>query len=161
MSAENTTDVIFGYVAASSSLTPSITLNHIFARTKNFVCNTQSGYSISGVRWQIEGVGTTTGTAGTYDMSTGVWSKTTALVKQDVNNSSDLYLIPGEYKIYVTYTLTKGDWTGTFTKSGNVTLVAGKQNNISCTAIGGTASEIVLSVSLTAWSDQSVDLTLS
>ncbi len=161
MSAENTTDVIFGYVAASSSLTPSITLNHIFARTKNFVCNTQSGYSISSVSWQIEGVGTTTGTAGTYDMSTGVWSKTTALAKQNVNNSSDLYLIPGEYKIYVTYTLTKGDWTGTFTKSGNVTLVAGKQNNISCTAIGGSASEIVMSVSLTAWSDQSVSLTLS
>ena len=161
MTAENTTDIIFGYVAASSSLTPSITLNHIFARTKNFSCSTQSGYTISGVSWQIEGVGTTTGTKGTYNLATGAWSSTTALAKQSVTNSSDLYLIPGEYKIYVTYTLTKGDWTGTFTKSGNVTLVAGKTNNISCTAIGGTASEIVLSVSLTSWADQNLSLTLS
>jgi len=78
-----------------------------------------------------------------------------------ITSTSDMYLIPGTYTIKVSYTLTKGDYSQSFTKTGTVSLTMGKVNNISCTAIGGGASEIVLSVSLTAWGSENKNLTLS
>lgn len=163
ISASNATDVIAGCTqAATTSTTPSITLDHVFARTGTLTCNTQSGYTISGVSWKIQSKsGGTGGTAGTYNIATKGWSGVTALVQTAVTSSSDMYLTPGVYTITVSYTLTKGDWTGSFTKSGDVTLVAGKVNSITCNASGGAASEIVLGVTLTAWGTQSLTLTLS
>ena len=149
--ANNGTDVIVGK-SSSSSTTPFVTLNHIFARTGTLTCNTQSGYTISGVSWTITSYGSTTGTAGTYNVSSESWTaRSAALSETSINSSSDLYLIPGEYTIKVSYTLSKGDYSQSFTKSGRVTLSAGNVNNITCTASGGTAQEIVISVSLTAW----------
>ena len=159
--ANNGTDIIVGK-SSSSSTTPSVVLNHIFARTGTFTCNTQSGYTISNVSWTISSSGSVTGTAGTYDMASQSWtSRSSALAETAVSSGSDLFLLPGQYTVKVTYTLTKGDYVATFTKSGTVTLVAGKVNNISCTAIGASASEIVISCSLTAWGTQSVSMTLS
>ena len=161
--ANNNTDVIAGRTAQSTSATPAVTLNHIFARTGTLTCNTQSGYTISGVSWKIVGKSAINGSAGTFNMKSQSWTAASTKLTSDtaITSSSDMYLIPGTYTIKVTYTLTRGDWTGTFTKQGDVTLVAGKKNNITCTAIGGAASQIVLSLSLTAWGDNAVSLTLS
>ena len=160
VSASNATDVIVGRTAQNSSTTPSVTLNHIFARTGTLTMNTQSGYTISDVSWTIAANGGYSGTAGTYSLRQGVWTGvTTGLSSTAVTSSSDLFLSPGSYTISCSYRLTKGDWTNTFTKSATVGLVGGKINNITGTASGGSASEIVLSISLTAWSTQ--DHTLS
>lgn len=157
----NNTDVIAGWVAGTTSTTPSITLNHIFARTGTFTMAAQDGYSISNVTWTIVGKGSINGTAGTYNLSTGNWSATSAtLASRSVDNSSDLYLIPGTYTISCTYTLSKGgsgQYSQTFTKSADVTLVGGKVNNISGQASGGTASEIILTINLTAWGEENHD----
>ena len=159
--ANNGTDVIVGK-SSSSSATPSVTLNHIFARTGTLTCNTQSGYTISGVSWTITSYGSTTGTAGTYNVSSESWTaRSAALSETSINSSSDLYLIPGEYTIKVSYTLSKGDYSQSFTKSGRVTLSAGNVNNITCTASGGAAQEIVLSLSLSAWGSTTLTPTLS
>lgn len=157
----NNTDVIAGWVAGTTSTTPSITLNHIFARTGTFSMAAQDGYSISNVTWTIVGKSSINGTAGTYNLSAGNWSATSAtLASRSVDNSSDLYLIPGTYTISCTYTLSKGgsgQYSETFTKSADVTLVGGKVNNISGKASGGTASEIVLTINLTAWGEENHD----
>lgn len=158
--ANNNTDVICGKVS-SSSTTPSVTLNHIFARTGSFTLNTQTGYSLSNVSWSIVSKGSVTGTAGTYNLSSDTWtSRSAALASSAVTSSSDLYLLPGEYTITCNYTLTKGDWTNTFSKTADITLVKGKVNNVTATAIGGNASEIVIGLSLTAWGSNAIDATL-
>lgn len=160
--ANNNIDVIAGRLAQSTSATPSVTLNHIFARTGTLTCNTQSGYTISSISWTITSYGSVTGTAGTYNMKSQSWtSRSASLSETAITSSSDFYLLPGEYTFKVSYTLTKGDYSQSFTKSGRATIVAGKVNNISCTAIGGSASEIQIGVSLTAWGTQSVSTTLS
>ena len=163
ISASNTTDVIAGCTtSATSSTAPSVTLNHVFARTGTLTCNTQSGYSISGVSWKIASKsGGTGGTAGTYNIATKGWSGVTALSSTAITSSSDMYLTPGVYTITVTYTLTLGDYSATFTKSGDVTLIAGSVNSITCTAIGGAASAITISVTLTDWGSNSLTLSLS
>ena len=163
MSASNTTDVVVGRTSTNST-TPSVELQHIFARTGSFTMNTQTGYSISNVSWKISGAGT----AGTYNLRTGAgytdgtgWSSLTALSETAITSSSDLYVVPGTYTIKCTYTLTKGDWSNTFTKSATVNLVGGKINNITGTASGGAATEIVITVSLAAWGSQNHTPTFS
>ena len=154
VSASNTTDVIAG-TATSDSTSPSVTLDHIFARTGNLTLNTQDGYTLSVISWSI--ASSTGGTAGTYNIATKAWSQLTKLATTSITKTSDMYLVPGSYTLTVSYTLTKGDWTKSFTKSAVVTLVGGKINNISGTASGGAASAISLAVSLTPWG--STDIT--
>lgn len=172
IAATNTTDIIAGCTnAANSTLTPSVTLEHIFARTAGLTANAPAGYSISGVTWKIQSkAGGTGGTAGTYNIATKAWSGVTALANTTFTASSDLYLTPGVYTVSITYTLTKGDYSKTSTKSGDVTLVAGKKNSISVKSANGDgvvpfddgvgAQEIVLSVTLTPWGTNSVDLNI-
>ena len=153
VSASNATDVIAG-TTTSDSTSPSVTLDHIFARTGTLTLNTQDDYDLSNVSWKIASV--TGGTAGTYNIATKAWSSLTALNSTSITELSDMYLVPGSYTLTVSYTLTKGDWTQTFTKSASVTLVGGKINNISGTASGGAASAISLSVSLTPWGSTNI-----
>ena len=153
VSASNATDVIAGTVT-SSSTSPSVTLDHIFARTGTLTLKTQDDYVLSKVSWSI--ASSTGGTAGTYNIAKKTWSSLTSLASTSITGSSDMYLVPGSYTLTVSYTLTKGDWTQSFTKKASVTLVGGKINNISGTASGGNASEISLSVSLTPWGSNNI-----
>lgn len=158
ISAVNTTDVIAGKVT-SDTTSPSVTLNHVFARTGGLTLNTQDDYVLSNVSWSI--VSKTGGTGGTYNIANNTWPSVTKLSSTPLTETSDLYLVPGDYTLSVTYTLTKGDWKQTFTKKATVTLVAGKVNNISGTASGGDASEISISVTLTAWGTNDITATFS
>lgn len=161
--ATNTTDYVAGTATGVTSNSCTVALDHIFARTAALSLNPQSGYTITGTPvWKIESSGAGTGTAGTYTVGSG-WGSTatTKLASTTFTSSSDLYLIPGAYKVTVTYTLTKGDYSEEFTKSGTVTLVQGKKNSITATAKGGDASEISFNVTLTPWGTQSLDLILN
>ena len=158
ISAVNTTDVIAGKVT-SKETNPSVKLDHVFARTGTLTLNTQSGYTLSNVSWKIES--STAGTGGTYNIAKNIWTSVTALSSTSLTGSSDLYLVPGDYTLSVTYTLTMGDWKQTFTKKATVTLVAGKVNNISGTASGGNASEISITVTLTEWGTNNITATFS
>ena len=158
ISAVNTTDVIAGKVT-SKETNPSVKLDHVFARTGTLTLNTQSGYTLSNVSWKIES--STAGTGGTYNIAKNIWTSVTALSSTAITETSDLYLVPGDYTLSVTYTLTKGDWKQTFTKKATVTLVAGKVNNISGTASGGNASEISITVTLTEWGTNNITATFS
>lgn len=147
--ANNTTDVIAARVSSSAS-SVSIQLNHVFACLGTLTMNTQTGYSITVNSWHITSSGANTGTKGTYSITSGAWSSTTA-ANEDVTSGSNNFYIPGTYTITCNYTLTKGAYSQTFTKSASVDLVRGKTNNITGTATGGSASEITLSVSVEAW----------
>lgn len=154
LSATNTTDVIAGTVTSSDN-NPSVNLEHIFSRTGTLTLNTQEGYDISNIVWKIQS-GSGTGTGGTYNIKTKAWSGVTALSETTISSNSDLYLVPGAYTIIVSYTLTKGDWVNSFTKTATVTLEAGSVNSISGTASGGNASEISIAVTLTPWGTNNI-----
>lgn len=166
LTASNTTDVLAG-VASDNTITPAVNLEHIFARTGTLTAiEPDGGYVLSGVTWKIQS-NSGTGTAGTYDMVSKAWSGTTALAEQAFTSSSDLYLVPGSYKISLTYTLTKGDWTKSTTKSANVTLQGGKINNLKIGSDGkvplidGGAEDISVTVTLDPWGNVDVSVPLS
>ena len=94
ISASNATDVIAG-TATSDSTSPSVTLDHIFARTGTLTLNTQTGYALSKVSWSI--ASSTAGTSGTYNIAKKTWSSLTSLASTSITGSSDMYLVPGNY----------------------------------------------------------------
>lgn len=162
MSAYNNTDVICGWAAGTNSSNPSVTLNHIFARTGSFSLSVPSGYSQSSVSWTIASKGSVTGTSGTYNLSTGAWTSSyTTLGATAVASGSDYYLIPGTYTITCSFTLSKGDFVQSYTQSCDVTLVGNKINNITATTTTDQATQIVISLSLTPWGTESVNGSLS
>lgn len=159
ISATNDTDVIAGVCKAQTSTSPSVTLNHIFARTGTVSVSATNGYSLSGVSWKIESV--SGGTGGTYNIYTDTWSGLTSLGSTTFTSSSDLYLVPGTYRVTVSGTQSLGDYSSAFSKSATITLSAGKVNNISATMSGSGASSITLSVSLSEWGSTTVSAPLS
>ena len=161
--ADNSVDILSARVA-SNEVSPSVLLGHIFARTGSFTLTPQSGYVFSGTpTWKIVGKGAINGTAGTFNMTSNSWESASKKLSSqtDVASTSDLYLIPGEYTVYVTYTLTKGgagEYSQTFTKHADITLQQGKVNNISGIANGANASEISLQLSVAPWGTANLTL---
>ena len=164
---DNATDVVVGRTGSSTSNTPSVQLNHIFARTRNFSLSAGStGYTLSNVSWEIVGKSTINGTAGTYNVSTGAWTAASTKLTSytSVSNSSDLYLIPGTYTLKCTYTATIGDgnYTRTETKYADVVLYAGKQHDFSGTISIPKPDSIQITVTLSGWSaDTSTNASLT
>ena len=155
MAVDNSMDVVAGWTAsATDSNTPSVTLNHIFARTGTLTLNLPYGYSASGVSWSIKGNGALTGTAGTYNLSTGAWTASSAsLDYTTITSGSDLYLLPGDYDVKITFTATRGGFSKTYTQVGTVTMEAGKRNNITASSSSDDSTEIIISLSLTPWDE--------
>ncbi len=159
ITASNTTDIVVGTASGVTNNSCSVVLDHIFARTGKLTMNTQPGYTISDVSWKIKSRGSASGIAGNYTIGSG-WSSSgvTALAEEDVvppfSSDSDLYLIPGDYTVTVTYTLTKGGYVETFTRAADVTLQQGKINSITGTANAGNAEEIQFTVSVTPWGSE-------
>lgn len=145
----------------------ALAFSHILARVGTVTLNTQSGYELSSVSATLKSAchsgvyklatDTWTSKAGASDNACASFSGSTSAQA----SSNDIYVVPGTYTLSITYTLTKGAWTGTFTKSGSVTLVAGKINAITATAIGGAANEITFTVTITPWGSTTLNPTLS
>lgn len=157
--ADNATDVITGKIT-SNTASPSVAMNHVFARTGTLSCTSSKGYTLSNLTYKIKSSGSATGTKGTYNIAKNTWSSTTALSEQTFNSTSDLYLIPGTYIFSVSGTMTKGDYSVSFSNSATITLAAGKINNIAATLDDDTAQSITIGVTLTAWGTTTLNPTL-
>lgn len=162
--ADCNTDVVCAHAASPTyGVNCPLTFNHVLARVGTITLNTKSGYELSSVTATLKnGV-----TGGTYNLRTGAWSslgagsdKSTGAFSGNTsaqNSDNDIWLIPGTYTISLSYTLTKGDYVyNAVNKTGSVTILAGNTNNITTTAVGVDATEIVFSVSLTPWSNREV-----
>lgn len=158
VSASNDLDVIVGRTASTNSTSPTVTMNHIFARIGSVNLTGTNAYTITGLTATI-----TPKTGGTYNMKTSSWSSTTTgsatTIATSTGSTTDigLYLVPGTYTITATYTATKGDYSATVTKTATATLVAGKVNNLSGTLYGD-ATEFTINVSLNSWNSDTSSL---
>jgi len=157
IAASNAHDIVCAYASSSTYKTANtLTFNHIFARLGSVTVNQGSGYTISSITISI-----TPKTGGTYNLRTGAWSSTTdgsatTIANKTGSNSNDLYLVPGTYTLTASWTAANSPYSQSFSgKTVNVTLVAGKTNNITCT-LTGNGTEVEFGVSLTAWSNNVV-----
>lgn len=154
--ANNDTDVVVAYSAYSSSnyrkVVP-LTFDHIYSRIGSVTVETPESYTL-----KVNSVSTQIVKGGTYSLKNGSWSnKGTAAAQTLAVGNNDVYAVPGDIVVTVNYTLTKGDYTKTFEKSGTISLAQGKVNNITATPSLSTeegASDIVFTVSLKDWGTQ-------
>ena len=156
---DNTEDYVAGVTKASTSTSPSLVLNHVFARTGTISCSSANSpaYTLSNLSYKLTSKsGSNTGTKGTYNIYNDTWSNCTALSATSVTSSSDLYLIPGTYTLTVSGTESLGDYSKSFTASADVTLVAGQVNNISAKRTSSGATGITVSVSLNPWGTNNI-----
>ena len=153
-------DAIAGVTKATTSATPSVTLGHVFGRTGALSCSC-SGYTMSNVTYSLVSKGSNTGTKGTYNIYSGAWSSCTALPSTTITSSSDKYLIPGTYTLSVSGTRTKGDYSASVSGTADITITAGKIHNINVTFTGDPAAQIVVTTSLTAWSETTLTPTIN
>lgn len=141
----NGTDLVVGK-ATSSAANVSLALDHIFARTGTFTFTTPSvsGLSVSNVSWSIKSHDSSTGIAGTYNINSGAWTNIPSqLAATTVNSNSDFYLIPGDYDITVSCTVTMNGSSQNLSRTGTVSFSKGKINNI--TAGLGSRYELIIS----------------
>ena len=101
-------------------------------------------------------------TSGTYNLRTKGWTGTNEIQMQPVQEgSNDLYFIPGQYDVSVTFTLTKGDFTGTYTSVTNVDFQPEKINNLEINIVKDPAVLVSFSVTVIDWEAKSVPVTLT
>lgn len=175
VTASTSTDVVCAYLPNPRYLDlNTLTFNHIFARVGAVTVNAAEGYTISSASITF-----TPKVSGNYNLRTGAgqtdgtgWSSTTngsasnllgsfstityGTASASSTSSNDLYLVPGTYTVYATWTATRGYYTETFSSVAvDVSFTGGKINTIS-TTLGGLAEEIVFAVSVTPWESGSV-----
>ena len=138
---------------------------HIFARLCDVTVSQVSPYTISAVSIYI-----TPKIGGTYNLKTGSgqtgdtgWSSPVSGVATNIaaaspgTKNNNIYLLPGSYTLTATWTATKDNYTQTFSNiTKDVTLVRGKQNNISV-SFTGNGTEIQFGVSVADWSANDIE----
>lgn len=167
IAANAATDVVCAYLGTTTPrVSNALTFEHIFARINNVTVAAQAGYAITNIVITV-----TPNTAGTYNMFTGAgqtdgtgWSALTAGTATTISRAdqlpgvqaNDLWLVPGTYTVTASWTATKGASVQNYAnKTQNVVITGGKQNNLT-TTLGGSASEVVFSVTVTPWSSMDV-----
>lgn len=151
--------------------TNPLTFDHIFAKLGSVSVNGPgNGYSMSSVSIKI-----TPKDKGTYNLNSGNgktdatgWSSTGSTSSSAVEiassdgskKSNGIYLLPGSYTLTATYTLSKGDFSKSYSKTKDVSLVKGKINNITASipvpGSGEGAQDISFTITITAWTDNAV-----
>lgn len=161
--ADADTDIVVAYSqyqSANYRQAVPLTFNHIFARIGSVSVPAPDGYSIEVSSVKISGE-----VSGTYDIKKGEWTVRGSSSDMDLQvGDNDLYMVPGSSTISVTYTLEKGDYRNTFTKSGTVEIAQGLVNNITARPTLSSdegANDIVFGVTLTEWGKKDHDLNLN
>lgn len=157
---DNSTDLVCAYIGNPRFQSENtLSLRHVLARIGNCKIYLPQGYQGSGLSVKL-----TPKVSGIYDIPNGRWSSETTGAQATIatqfgsgGNSNDIYLIPGNYTLTATYTLTKDAYTETITKTSSVNLAAGMINLISATLPEGNAKEITFTVTVDPWTDFNIN----
>ncbi len=144
---------------ANATSPVSMSFSHILAHIEGV---TLTG-SVDGATTTVRSISFSRPTSGVYNMSTGAWtnklgSQTTSLSRPGSisgtgtgSAASDLSVIPGTYTLSVTYTVSMGGVSETYTRTGSFTLTAGKRHTITAT-LSDSFQDLSVGVSVSLWS---------
>ena len=137
--------------------TNSITFSHIMARIGSVEVTSAKGYAVSVASVKV----LQANTSGTFNLRTSSWSGLGGAASAALSEGENDYLIvPGTYAMEVRYTLSKGDYSGTFTSSGDVVFAGGKISNVRINLSADPAVAVNFAVSVVDWESKTVGLTL-
>ena len=155
---DGNTDVICAYNDSPTfGSVNQLNFTHIFSRIGGVSVVSSKDYGITDLSVVIKSCKT----GGTYDIRTLTWSNPTVTDKALTVGDNDLYVVPGAYTLSVTYTFTKGDYVGTFTKTANIELTVGKAHTIDITLAADPAVPLTVTVKVSAWTSKTIPITLN
>ena len=144
-------------IVVASCLSPEyravneLVFEHIFAKTGICTAAVPAGYAISGLS-----VTFSPAVSGKYNLFEGYgkndgsgWSDIVA--GDSVLMHRDMLLIPGEYLLDVSYTLSRGSYAEKFTKMAKATFAGGFVNNLTLVIPEGNDIDVTFRVMLSAW----------
>ena len=154
----NTEDVVCAYLETPDYNTANtLSFEHVLARVGTVTINGPAGYEVSDLNVSFKPK-----VYGSMNVRTNHWmmSSNGDMTSLSLTENNDLWTIPGTFSFTIAYTLTKGDYTKSFSKAGIVTLQPGKTNNITATLPQGDDVQVSLTAEVTAWDsvDQTVPL---
>jgi len=175
-------DVVSAYLpGATYKAENTLTFNHIFAQLGFVTMKAPEGYDVTNLRVKINPI-----YSGTYNMVSGSWSSLgaasgdtyifgSAAAGATLSNGAaatsgdnDIWLLPGAYVVTASYTISKGSYSKDFTKSANVTLLMGNNNNLVLPGanhdepnipVPDDISDIIFTVSVTPWNENDIPVT--
>lgn len=158
LSVDGTTDVVAAYCKYDSSASNykqiiPLTFEHIYAKLGYCKVTAPQGYSVSNLT--VSFVPYIKGSYYIYKKSWTKWNSTDIILATTLNSTAvnGSYIIPDTYKVSLSYTLTKDSYTEAFTKSLNLTFVAGKINNIVLNLPSGNIGDVIGTVTVDSWYD--------
>lgn len=156
---DGSTDVVCAYKSNPALNTQAVlTFNHILTRLGTVTATCPDGYTLTVSSIGIKKLKTT----GTCNLRTKGWTGTNEVQMQAVQvGNNDLYFIPGQYDVSVTFTMVKGDFSGTYTSVGSVTFPAEKLCNLTLNITKDPAVPVSFSVTVLDWEARSIPVTLT
>jgi len=152
VNADTETDAVCAYIQTPGyNQSNVLNFEHILARIGTISLANPSNYDNT----TVNSITLTPVTSGTYNIRTKEWTQTQSGNPVTLNNgNNDLWCIPGAYTMTVNYTLKKDDYTKTFTKTGNLTLTAGKKNQLQGNLPAGDEQELTFTITVVEWENQ-------
>ena len=160
MNVDGTEDVVCGKILSPQFQAQYVgaSVSHIYSWIKDITLTSTHGYEISDVSITLPDVKR----GGKYNLYSGSWE---SYVTEEAHalsvGTNDVLVVPGTTSISVDYTLTKGDFTQSFTSTRTVTLEAGKQYDLNCNIIIDPAVAVVIQVTVASWRDEAITLGLT
>ena len=158
ISADGSQDIVVAASRAPSfSEDNPMLFHHIYSMVGNVSVESNKGYTVSGVSVSIANAKT----GGVYDIISSDWTSTTTVNSLPLNvGENSALVVSGTSQVSVTFTITKGDYTGTFTKTGNVVFPVGKICDLAVTISSDPAVIVAFAVSVSEWSSKQCSLNL-
>jgi len=168
------TDVVVGYLASPNFQSENdLPLQHIFAQIGTVTMKAPEGFTVTNLKLSLRPI-----LQGTYNLIHNTWNRGSA-VNSDVyimgsansgediaeggtkvSDDNDLWLLPGEYTLRASYTISKGSYSRSKTATAQVNLSQGYNNNIGLNNDEANipepddCKEVVFVVTVTPWESQ-------
>lgn len=137
--------------------TTTIVMRHIFSRIGSISINSEQGYELSNISIKL----TEARIGGKYNLKTYRWFDCTSQSNMALQiGNNDILVVPGTTAVEVGYTMTKGDYSYSFTSTSNVTLMEGKICDLNLTVTKDPAVPVRIAVSLAPWESRQLPVTL-
>lgn len=153
-----TEDIVCAFNPSPSFNAPAtIVFQHILSRVGTVAVTAAAGYTLT-----VNSVGIKKlRTSGTMNIRNKGWTGTNEIQLQAIQvGNNDLYIVPGEYDVSVNFSLSKGDFSGTYTSAASVAFPAGKICNLAIDITKDPAVRVDFQVTITPWEAMSIPVTL-
>lgn len=158
VTSDSSEDIVCAYKNLPTYNAPTtMVFHHILTRLGNVTISSSGGYTMTVTSVGIKKLRT----SGTYNLRTRVWSGTNEIALQTIQEgSNDMYFVPGQYDVSVTFTLVKGDFSGTYTSVGTVDFPVEKICNLAIDIAKDPAVLVSFSVTIASWEPKSIPVTI-